>query len=125
MRPGGVRAGSGQAGAPPNRAWRAETKAAHADYLAFSEQPTAVPGGVNLGEIVVWLRDNLPDDAFLCNGAGNFSGWIHRFYRFRKFATQVAPMAGSMGYGLAGGDRDEAGVSPSAPPSPSAATAIS
>jgi acetolactate synthase I/II/III large subunit len=80
--------------------WRAETETAHADYLAFSERPTAVPGGVNLGEIVVWLRDNLPDDAFLCNGAGNFSGWIHRFYRYRKFATQVAPMAGSMGYGL-------------------------
>jgi acetolactate synthase I/II/III large subunit len=80
--------------------WAAETNAAHAEYLAFSDQPTAVPGSVNLGEIVVWLRDNLPDDAFMCNGAGNFSAWIHRFYRFRKFATQIAPTAGSMGYGL-------------------------
>jgi acetolactate synthase-1/2/3 large subunit len=49
---------------------------------------------------VVWLRDNLPADAILCNGAGNFAGWIHRFYRFRRFATQIAPTSGSMGYGV-------------------------
>ena len=85
---------------PRTPRWRGEAKAAHDDYLAFSDKPTAVPGGVNLGEIMVWLRDNLPDDAIICNGAGNFSGWIHRFYRFRKFATQIAPIAGSMGYGL-------------------------
>jgi acetolactate synthase-1/2/3 large subunit len=85
---------------PASARWRNETRTAHEDYLAFTDKPTAVPGGVNLGEIVVWLRDNLPDDAFMCNGAGNFSGWIHRFYRFRKFATQLAPMAGSMGYGF-------------------------
>ncbi len=78
---------------PATLPWRAETKAAHDDYLAFTDQPTAVPGSVNLGEILVWLRDNLPDDAFLCNGAGNFSAWIYRFYRFRKFATQIAPTA--------------------------------
>jgi len=85
---------------PPNPRWRGSAKAAHEEYLAFSEKPTAVPGAVNLGEIVVWLRDNLPDDAMMCNGAGNFSTWIHRFYRFRKFATQMAPTAGSMGYGV-------------------------
>jgi len=49
---------------------------------------------------MAWLRDNLPDDSMMCSGAGNFSGWIHRFYRFRKFATQFAPTAGSMGYGV-------------------------
>ena len=36
----------------------------------------------------------------ICNGAGNFTTWVHRFYRFRKFATQFAPTAGSMGYGV-------------------------
>jgi acetolactate synthase I/II/III large subunit len=85
---------------PPQPRWRAETTLAHDEYLAFSEKPTEVPGGVNLGAIMVWLRDNLPDDAMLCNGAGNFAAWIHRFYRFRKFATQIAPTAGSMGYGV-------------------------
>jgi acetolactate synthase I/II/III large subunit len=86
--------------APANPRWRAGTKSAHDDYLAFSEKPTEVPGGVNLGAIMVWLRENLPDDAMMCNGAGNYAGWIHRFYRYRKFATQIAPTAGSMGYGV-------------------------
>ncbi len=85
---------------PATPRWQAATKAAHEEYLAFSGEPTEVPGGVNLGAIIVWLRENLPDDAMICNGAGNFSGWVHRFYRFRKFATQFAPMAGSMGYGV-------------------------
>ena len=49
---------------------------------------------------MVWLRDNLPADAILCNGAGNYAAWIHRFYRFRRFGAQVAPTSGSMGYGV-------------------------
>lgn len=80
--------------------WAGEAASAHADYLAWSETPTAVPGGVNLGSVVAWLRENLPDDTIVTNGAGNYAGWIHRFYRFRRFATQVAPTSGSMGYGL-------------------------
>jgi acetolactate synthase-1/2/3 large subunit len=74
--------------------------AAHADYLAWTDQPTPQPGGVNLGAVMVWLRDNLPADAILCNGAGNYAAWIHRFFRFRRFGAQVAPTAGSMGYGV-------------------------
>jgi acetolactate synthase I/II/III large subunit len=86
---------------PPNAiGWREEMSAAHADYLAWSERATAVPGAVNLGEIMVWLREQLPADAIICNGAGNFAAWIHRFYRFRKFATQIGPASGSMGYGV-------------------------
>ncbi|RZK89231.1 MAG: thiamine pyrophosphate-binding protein, partial [Methylobacterium sp.] len=42
----------------------------------------------------------LPADAILCNGAGNFATWIHRYYRFRRFRTQLAPTSGSMGYGV-------------------------
>ncbi len=72
---------------------------------------TPQPGGVNLGEIVVWLRQNLPQDAFITTGAGNFSAWVHRFYRFRKFATHIGPTAGSMGYGVPSALGIEAGVS--------------
>jgi len=85
---------------PKEMPWRDDTKALHADYLAWSEKATSVPGNVNLGEIMVWLRDNLPPESFITNGAGNFAGWIHRFYRFRCFGTQVAPTSGSMGYGV-------------------------
>jgi acetolactate synthase-1/2/3 large subunit len=81
-------------------AWRERTRAAHADYLAWTEVPTEQPGGVNLGAVMVWLRENLPDDTILCNGAGNYAAWIHRFYRFRKLATHIAPTSASMGYGM-------------------------
>jgi len=85
---------------PAEIRWRDATKQAHEEYLAFSEQPTAVPGAVNLGEIVTWLRGILPPDAIVCNGAGNYCGWLHRFYRTRQFGTQLAPTSGSMGYGV-------------------------
>src|SRR5262245_19482761 len=85
---------------PKDIAWRAECKTAHADYLAWSEKATPVPGAVNLGEIMVWLRENLPPDAIVTQGAGNFSGWVHRFYRVRKFGGLVGATSGSMGYGL-------------------------
>lgn len=80
--------------------WRERTDAAHADYLNWTEIPTEQPGGVNLGAVMVWLREHLPDDAILCNGAGNYAAWIHRFYRFRRFGTHIAPLAASMGYGV-------------------------
>ena len=86
---------------PPNEIpWRGESDTAHADYLAWTDKATPQPGGVNLGEVMVWLRDNLPEDAILTNGAGNFAGWIHRFYRFRRYHSHIASTSGSMGYGF-------------------------
>ena len=85
---------------PKEIAWRGESDTAHADYLAWGEKATSVPGAVNLGEIMVWLRENLPADAIVTQGAGNFSGWVHRFYRVRKFGGLVGATSGSMGYGL-------------------------
>jgi acetolactate synthase-1/2/3 large subunit len=86
---------------PPNEiAWKGESDTAHADYLAWSDKATPQPGAVNLGEVMVWLRDNLPADAILTNGAGNFAAWIHRFYRVRKYGGLVGPTSGSMGYGF-------------------------
>jgi acetolactate synthase-1/2/3 large subunit len=49
---------------------------------------------------MAWLRDNAPADTILCNGAGNYAAWIHRFYRFRRFASHIAPTSASMGYGM-------------------------
>jgi acetolactate synthase I/II/III large subunit len=76
-----------------------ETVALHGDYLAWSTPPEHGPGAVQMGPIMEWLREALPDDAILCNGAGNYATWVHRFHRFRRFATQAAPTSGSMGYG--------------------------
>jgi acetolactate synthase I/II/III large subunit len=86
---------------PPNDLrWAGETPVAHADFLAWTDKPTALPGAVNLGEIVVGLREKLPADAVICNGAGNFSIWVHRYSRYRRYGTQLAPISGSMGYGV-------------------------
>ena len=82
------------------RAPAGDAKAARADYLAWTDKPTEQPGKVNFGAVMVWLRDNLAPDAILCNGAGNYSAWIHRFFRFRRFGQHVAPASGSMGYGV-------------------------
>ncbi|WP_336488004.1 thiamine pyrophosphate-binding protein [Methylobacterium nigriterrae] len=86
--------------APARIPWAEETRAAHAAYLDWSELATPQPGGVNLGAVMVHLREALPEDAILCNGAGNYAAWIHRFYRFRRLGSHVAPTSGSMGYGV-------------------------
>jgi acetolactate synthase-1/2/3 large subunit len=78
--------------------WRDWLRAARADYEAW-QQPQPIPGSLQMAEIVSWLRDQLPRDAIVCNGAGNFAGFITRYYRFRSWRTQVAPINGSMGYG--------------------------
>jgi acetolactate synthase-1/2/3 large subunit len=88
------------AGLKFSRAPAGDAKSANADYRAWTETPTEQPGGVNFGAVMVWLRDNLPPDAILCNGAGNYAAWIHRFFRFRRFGSHVAPASGSMGYGV-------------------------
>ncbi len=85
---------------PAQIAWREHTRDAHADHLAWTGRATPQPGEVNLGEIMVWLRETLPMDTVICNGSGNFAAWIHRFYRFRSFGTHLASTSASMGYGV-------------------------
>lgn len=85
---------------PSSPDWKGSAQMAHAEYLAWSDIATPQPGNVNLGEVMVWLRENLPLDAIICNGAGNYASWIHRFYRFRRFASHIAPTSASMGYGM-------------------------
>jgi acetolactate synthase-1/2/3 large subunit len=86
--------------APNAIVWSGDTRIAHADYIAFTEKATDVPGAVNLGEIMVWLRQHFTPEDILCNGAGNFSAWLNRFYRLRRFNAFIGPTSGSMGYGV-------------------------
>ena len=87
---------------PVDAPWKGEAEAAHADYMAFSTPPE-MPGNVNYSEIVGWLSDNLPEDAIITNGAGNYTVWVHRFFRYKQYGTQLAPQSGSMGYGVPSG----------------------
>ena len=74
-------------------------KAARADYLERIK-PTEVPGPVNLGKIVAWLNETLPEDAIVTAGAGNYAVWAHRFFQHKKYRTQLAPTSGAMGYSV-------------------------
>jgi acetolactate synthase-1/2/3 large subunit len=80
-------------------AWREETRQAREDFLAnMRHDPMA--GDVDLAQAVKALRERLPDDALITNGAGNHSVWVHRFWEYRDYGTQLAATSGSMGYGF-------------------------
>jgi acetolactate synthase I/II/III large subunit len=87
----------------PRRAptWAATTAQAHQDYLEWSAcAAIVIPGLLQMGAVVTYLQRELPNDTIICNGAGNYTSWVHRFWRFREFGTQLAPTCGSMGYGV-------------------------
>jgi acetolactate synthase-1/2/3 large subunit len=72
---------------------------ARTDYEAW-QLPQETPGALKLEQVVAHLNTALPDDAIVTNGAGNYAAWLHRYYRYRGWRTQLAPTSGSMGYGL-------------------------
>jgi acetolactate synthase I/II/III large subunit len=79
--------------------WAGRRSELRAQFEAWSE-PLANPGPLQLAEIMIWLRGALPPEAIVTNGAGNYSIWLHRFYRYRQYRCQLAPTSGSMGYGV-------------------------
>jgi len=84
--------------------WGADTQTAREDYLRWSDPaPIRIPGPLQMGEVMQYLRATLPADTIFCNGAGNFATWVHRFWPFTHYASQLAPTSGSMGYGLPAG----------------------
>jgi acetolactate synthase I/II/III large subunit len=66
----------------------------------WNRVPAQVPGDFNFAEAIRSLREVVPQDTIVCNGAGNYSSWVHRFHRYERFGTQLAPTSGSMGYGV-------------------------
>ena len=96
---------------PPARApWAAHTRAARADYEANRQPSPLAPAlsALDMGLVVQTLERVLAEGgaehAVLTNGAGNYSGWLHRHYRYPGLRhggrTQLAPTSGAMGYGL-------------------------
>ena len=86
---------------PPleDQPWREWTGAARAGYEASLRRRPA-PGAVDFGEVMAWLDGRLPPEAILTNGAGNFSLWPQRFYRFKRYGTQLGSQSGAMGYAV-------------------------
>jgi acetolactate synthase-1/2/3 large subunit len=73
---------------------------------AEAASPHAAPASgtfVNMSAVVGWLSEHLSEDAIICNGAGNYTVWVHRFYRYKQLRTELAPVSGAMGYGVPAG----------------------
>jgi len=88
--------------APQRLPWQSWTRQCRALY----EQdllPVAVTGHVNLSEVFLELRRQLPADSIVTNGAGNYAAWLHRFFEHGQYGTQLAPQSGAMGYGVPAG----------------------
>ena len=99
----GVDAGDGRCpgrdAAVSTPVWRKTAVEAHADYDAW-QTPRPMVGTLDLWQVVSALREQLPDDAIVTNGAGNYTVWMHRLFRYRGYRTQLAPYNGAMGYGV-------------------------
>jgi acetolactate synthase-1/2/3 large subunit len=83
--------------------WGAQTSAARAEYEAWQQRPAIYQQrepALDLWQVMRQLREAIPRDAIIANGAGNFSIWLHRFFRYGALATQLAPTSGCMGYGV-------------------------
>jgi acetolactate synthase I/II/III large subunit len=75
------------------------TESARTDFISGLRHRRG-PGELDLGDVIEHLRERLPDDAILTNGAGNYTVWCHLYYVFRRYRTQLAPCSGAMGYGI-------------------------
>jgi acetolactate synthase I/II/III large subunit len=88
--------------APPYLPWSAWTAQAHVDYEENQEAVAVEP--MDMAQLIKTIQRLAPADSVLTNGAGNFSGWLHRFYRYPGMQhcgrTQLAPTSGAMGYGV-------------------------
>jgi acetolactate synthase I/II/III large subunit len=73
---------------------------AHREWLEWSSPAPRDGAKLDMGQVVLALREALPADTIVCNGAGNFSAWFHRYWRYAGCPSQLAPTNGSMGYGL-------------------------
>lgn len=80
-------------------AWADDARAAHGDYMAYTT-PEPSSSAVDMGAVMDTVRELLPDDAVITNGAGNYAIWVHRYFRYKQPGTQLAPTSGAMGYGV-------------------------
>ena len=82
---------------PPSRDW----SEAHGAFLDSSAIPPARSSeGIDPSQVVEAMLEALPGDALITNDAGNFSVFVHRYWRYNHPDTQLAPTNGAMGYGV-------------------------
>ncbi len=79
--------------------WSEGTKTANTAFQSWSSVIDN-PGPVQLSALYNHMNSTLPADTIICNGAGNYAAWLHRFHRYQTFPSQLAPTSGAMGYGV-------------------------
>ena len=68
-------------------------------YEAWQKVITT-PGDVKMEIVIKELSKTISEKTIITNGAGNYNGWLHRYFKYRGWRTQVGSTSGSMGYGL-------------------------
>ena len=88
--------------APTSLPWGEWAQGAHADYEANHDAPAVEP--LDLAVVMKTVQRLAPADTVYTNGAGNYSGWLHRYVRYHGLQhhgrTQLACTSGAMGYGV-------------------------
>ena len=88
--------------APPELPWRDWSAQAHADYEANHIAHPVEP--MDMAVAMKCVQRLAPENTVYTNGAGNFSGWLHRYVRCYGLQhhgrTQLAPTSGAMGVGF-------------------------
>jgi len=82
-----------------SREWQSQLGQARKEFESWNAS-IRVKGELQFSEIIKTVLDSTDDDAIITNGAGTYTAWIHRFYRFQKYRSQLAPTSGTMGYGV-------------------------
>ncbi len=82
--------------------WSEWGEAARKDYLR-TQEPNDLGGVLDLAFVVKHVQETLAENTIVTIDAGNFSGWAHRFWRFREPRTELAPTVGAMGYSVPAG----------------------
>jgi acetolactate synthase-1/2/3 large subunit len=88
---------------PKSAGREAQVKEAREDYIRHTTPGPQRGDAVDLAYVIHHLSETLPADAIVTNGAGNYTVWIHRYFRHRGFRAQLAPTSGAMGYGIPAG----------------------
>ena len=70
------------------------------DYKKWSSLDNCIDEVAVMKQVMEHLKQQLPDNTIITNGAGNYASWVHRFWQYRHYGTQVSSTSGSMGYGL-------------------------
>ena len=79
-----------------DRTWR---QGLYQAYCAWGAPQHSV-GDVKMEQIIGHVNQVLPETAIVTNGAGNYAAWLHRYFDYKTYGSQLAPTSGSMGYGL-------------------------